>query len=236
VLEWATTTTSPTYTSGYDGNRRRISTIDIYGDTTTMLYDGNGQVTKMIDALGVPCTTAYNPDGRVTGATDCAGFLPPCTTPTASSPMPPMAWATISYSYYDSLGRLTKQVDGAGDPTTFSYRGRAATKEKATVRRESACPAGWWRRGKASTCRNRPLRRSAVRFALPNGADSPRGEKPWKNPGKAKVTTHLVRTPTRFSDLVHHTARIPDYLRAEQLSSRARNYDPSRRPSIDLNA
>jgi RHS repeat-associated protein len=110
-----------TYT--YDALDRRASRTDALSRTTTYAYDLAGNVLTTVDASGRTTTRSYDANDRIVRMSYSDGQTPTVTYGyDANDRRVSLTDATgTSTSTYDSLGRLTKTLDGRGASTTFSY-------------------------------------------------------------------------------------------------------------------
>jgi RHS repeat-associated protein len=138
--------------TGYDADGNVVSQSDGLNNTTTYTYDAQGNKVSVADGLGRALlygygspgylTSEYDPLGRVTSYSyDVAGRIASVTYSDAKTP-------NVSYGYdadnqrismsdgsaassytFDSLHRLTQQIDGAGAQVKYAYdlNGQATT-------------------------------------------------------------------------------------------------------------
>jgi RHS repeat-associated protein len=110
-------------TFSYDSQNRRISSTDPLGRQTTFAYDPVGNTISRTEPGGLMTTMTYNAAGMLTGVSYSDGLTP-----------------SVSYAYdalnrrvsmsdgsgkstwqYDSLGRVTQKVNGAGQKVSYVY-------------------------------------------------------------------------------------------------------------------
>jgi RHS repeat-associated protein len=107
----------------FDPLNRVISVTDPLGRATSYGYDGAGNRTTLTDPSGRVTTFGYDAANELTSISYSDGTTPKVSyTYTADGQRATMADGTGTTSYtYDSLNRLTKVTDGAGQTTGYGY-------------------------------------------------------------------------------------------------------------------
>ncbi|HXY73078.1 MAG TPA: RHS repeat-associated core domain-containing protein [Actinomycetota bacterium] len=107
----------------YDALDRMTSTTDPLGRQTSFGYDGAGNLTSVTDPLHRTTGYGYNRGGELTSISYSDGVTPDVTftyDPTGLRATMTDGTGTTTYEH-DSLGRLTRTVDGSGNAVAYGY-------------------------------------------------------------------------------------------------------------------
>ena len=109
----------------YDGMGRLLVQMDADGTRTTV-YDNSKRSIAVTTASGLTLTQLYDTRGRLIAIQETATATPSRTTryyydAAGRLSMKQEASGVRSYRFYDQLGRLAAEVDGAGSVTSHSY-------------------------------------------------------------------------------------------------------------------
>lgn len=112
-----------TWSYAYDPLNRPVSVTDPLNRITAYAYDGAGNRTSMVDALGRTTTYGYDAANQLVSVSYSDGKTPNFTyTYDADGQRQTMTDGTGTSSYtFDSLHRLTKSTNGAGQTTGYGY-------------------------------------------------------------------------------------------------------------------
>jgi RHS repeat-associated protein len=107
----------------YDALNRKTTAVDPLGRKTTYSYDAAGNLLSVVDAQGQTTTLTYDAGNQLTGVSYSDGKTPNVTyTYDADGQRLSMADGTGKSTYtFDSLNRLTQQVNGAGKTINYGY-------------------------------------------------------------------------------------------------------------------